>query len=175
MTAADRSDPGVSLRRRRARAGRGARRSELLVRAVLAFCVVYGIFVVQTHGSETLPFFAWDLFSSVPAREGADYSLRIVEAEALKKPVPVYFENADLHPAAFEIQGYVALQALGKAIDAGEAIRAEVMRRSFEGTYLSDIGDVRYEIVRRTFDTRARVDCRECFIDEDVRATYTNR
>lgn len=160
---------------RRSRAGRGKRRSELLVRAALVFCLAYGVFVVQTHGSEKVPFFAWDLFSSVPPSKGVDYSVRIVEADGLGKSVPVYFENADLHPKSFEIQGYVALQALGKALDGNEPMRAELMRKGFEGSYLSNLGDVRYEIVRRTYDTRARVNCRDCFLDEDVRATYDSR
>jgi hypothetical protein len=71
-----------------------------------------------------------------------------------------------------EIQGYAALQQIGRALDEGQKRQADTLRRTFESTYLSDLTHLRYELVRRTFNIRDRVDCDSCFIGATVLGTY---
>jgi len=141
------------------------------VRAALAFCLLYGAVAVLDRGHEIFPFFAWDLFAKVPASLGGDFSVRFVEAEGLQGTVPVYYEDSHLQSGAREIQGYSALQQLGRSLFRGEA-RSEALRKHFEVTYLTGLRRVRYEVVERTYDIRERVDCRRCFTRIKVLATY---
>jgi hypothetical protein len=149
------------------------RRSEWLVRVVLVFCVVYGAIAIQDRGHEKFPFFAWDLFSTVPKQRNADYSIRIIEASGLRVALPVYFEQAKMYQPLKQGQGYIAMQFLGRLTASGPAGRATAYRKRFEQTYLNVLSGVRYQLVRRVFDVRTRVKCRECFISVRVIATYT--
>ncbi len=152
------------------------RRSEWLVRVVLVFCVVYGAIAIQDRGHEKFPFFAWDLFSTVPKQHNADYSVRILQADGLRVPLPVYFEQTQLYQPLKEGQGYHALQLLGQVTAKGDALRAAILRKRFEQTYLSNVlSHVRYQLVRRIFDIRTRVECLHCFISEKVIGTYSTR
>lgn len=148
------------------------RRSEWLVRAVLAFCLVYGVVAVADRGREVFPAFAWDLFAKVPAAHGRDYTVRITEATGLKVAVPVFYENSRLQGGAREVQGVYALQQLGRTLARGQRARADVLRKRFEAIYFAGHPRVRYEVVERTYDIRARVDCRECFTRIRVLAGY---
>ena len=149
------------------------RRIEWLARGALVFLLVYGVIIgIASRSQETFPFFSWDLFSRVPD-EGADYTVRINEAAGMPGPLPVYFEDANLQLGAQEIQGYRALQAMGKSLEEGDDMRSTVLRENFESTYLSRLSRVRYELVRRTYDIRKRVDCRTCFTGVSVIGTYT--
>ncbi len=151
------------------------RRSEWLVRTVLVFLALYGLLAVGTRNHEKFPFFAWDLFSSVPTAHSADYSARLIAADGYSRRLPVYFEQSGVTAGAQEIQGYTALQAFGKAIRSGDKTRTATLRRSFEATYFPGLTRVRYEIVRRTFDIRVRVTCLSCYTQETVVASYTTR
>lgn len=151
------------------------RRSEWLMRAALAFCLLYGAGAVLDRGHEVFPFFAWDLFARVPAAHGSDFSVRLVEAQGLQGRVPVWYEESHLQGDARAIQGYSALQRLGRSLSRGEQARSAALRKRFEVTYLSRLKRVRYEVVARTYDVRKRVDCRDCFTEIRVLATYTVR
>jgi hypothetical protein len=147
------------------------RRSEWLVRAALVFCLLYGAVAVIDRGDEIFPFFAWDLFAKVPASHGRDFSVRLVEAQGLQGTVPVYYEDSHLQRGARQIQGYSALQQLGRSLIRGEA-RSAALRKHFEVTYLTGLRRVSYEVVERTYDIRKRVDCRHCFTKVEVLATF---
>jgi hypothetical protein len=149
------------------------RRSEWLVRVVLVFCLVYGAIAIQDRGHEKFPFFAWDLFSTVPPQRNADYSVRILQAGGLRVALPVYFEQAKMYEPLKQGQGYIAIQVLGRTTARGPAGRAAVLRKRFELTYLNILTGVRYQLVRRVFDIRTRVKCIECFVSEKVIGTYT--
>ena len=149
------------------------RRSEWLVRAALVFCLLYGAGAVLDRGHEVFPLFAWDLFAKVPAPHGGDFSARLIEAEGLRGTVPVYYEDSHLQPGARQIQGYYALQRLGRTLLRGDRALSTGLRKHFEGTYLAGLRHVRYEVVERTYDIRERVECRNCFTKIKVLATYT--
>lgn len=151
------------------------RRIEWLLRAALVFCLLYvGIIIVGGGRShETFPFFPWDLFSKVPSPEGRDYSIRIDQAQGLPGPLPVYFENSNLQTGAQEIQGYFALQVLGKSTEGTDRLGAAIVRKNFETTYLAGLSHVRYALVRRTYNIRKRVTCPTCFTEVTVLGEYT--
>jgi hypothetical protein len=148
------------------------RRCEWLVRAVLVFCLLYGVVAVLDRGHETFPFFAWDLFSKAPGRYSGDFSVRILEAHGLRVPLPVYFEAAELYPPIKERQGYQAIQLLGRTTQGGDKLRTALLRKRFEATYLNVLSGVRYQLVRRSFDIRKRIECLHCFIEQEVVGTY---
>ena len=84
----------------------------------------------------------------------------------------MYFESSHLQDATLEIQGYSALQQLGSSLERGDKVAADAERKAFESTYLTALPRVRYEVVKRTYDIRTRVECRECFTGETVIARY---
>ena len=149
------------------------RRSEWLTRIALVFVALYGLNALTNRMHEKFPAFAWDLFSSVPNPYETDYSARIVGGNNLPVRPPVFFEDSGLQNAAREIQGFFALQVLGKALQRGDSPHVESLRRSFESAYLGNISHVRYEIVRRTYNIRTRVRCRSCFTSVKVLGTFT--
>lgn len=151
------------------------RRSEWLVRIALVFVVLYGLVAIGDRPHEKFPFFAWDLFSTVPSPNATNYSARLLSANGYEKPLPVYYEQSGLQDPGNEIRGYFALQALGKSIRSRNDTQAASLRRAFEATYLKGLSNVRYEIVQRSYDIRARVSCATCFTRETVIATYTTR
>ncbi len=123
-----------------------------------------GHFLTAQH--ERFPFFAWDLFSSVPAADQTNFSARLISADGFTHPLPVYFEHAKLIPAGQEIQGVFVLQALGKAVTSGYHTRVESLRRTFETGYLGHLSNVHYEIVRRVYDIRVRSRCAASFTQQ---------
>jgi hypothetical protein len=133
---------------------------------------LYGAGAVLDRGHEVFPFFAWDLFAKVPPSHLGDFSVRLLEANGLKGPVPVYYENSHLLSDARGIQAYFAMQEFGKSLYHGQKARAAVLRKHFELTYLTKLTRVRYEVVARVYDIRERVDC-HCFTKITVLATYT--
>jgi hypothetical protein len=148
------------------------RRSEWLVRLSLVFLLLYGAIAISDRGHEKFPFFAWDLFTKVPQQQSADFSVRLIQAQGVRVPLPVYFEASRVNSLVAQIQGYKAIQVLGLSIVRRDG-RAAALRKHFESTYLSSLRNVRYQVVRRVYDARQRVDCRTCYIRVRVVATYS--
>jgi len=150
----------------------GRRRIEWVVRGALAFCLLYAVVALPTHDHETFPIFSWNLFSNAPNPIGTDYSVRLIGADGLTTPLPVYYERSGLQSGGQEIQGYTALQRIGHAFDQGQKRQVDTLRRAFESTYLNKLTHLRYELVRRTYNIRDRVDCDSCFLKATVLGTY---
>ena len=148
------------------------RRIEWVVRAALVFCLLYAVVALPNRRNEKFPIFSWDLFSTAPNPTSTDYSLRLVAADGLTTPVPVYYERSGLQSGGQQIQGYTALQRIGRALDQGHKRQADTLRTAFESTYLNKLTHLRYEVVKRTFNIRDRVDCDSCFIKTTVLGTY---
>lgn len=147
------------------------RRIEWLFRVALVFCLFYGAVAFADHSDEVFPFFAWDLFSTVPSPQRSDYSALLFGVGGVGKAT--WFEEAKLQPPAQAVQGYVALQSLGQYLATGQTLQAAVVRKRFESTYLSSLPRVRYQIVRRTYDIRRRVECQDCFVSKAVIGSFT--
>jgi hypothetical protein len=145
------------------------------MRIVLVFLVSYGVVALRDRSHEAFPFFAWNLFSSVPASRSGDYDVRILSAQGLSGRTPVYFEDAHLEPGTQVVQGYVALQSWGKFWRENQWQRAAVVRHRFASIYLRHVSHVRYQLVRRQWDIRTRVTCRSCFSHVRVLGTYTTQ
>ena len=107
------------------------------------------------------------------ARTGEDYSIRIDQAQGLPGPFPVYYENSHLQAGAQEIQGYSALQALGKRAEGTDRLGTAILRKDFESTYLGRLPHAGYALVRRTYDIRKRVSSATCFTGLTVLGEYT--
>lgn len=149
------------------------KRSEWLVRLALIFVVLYALVAIGDRPHEKFPFFAWDLFSTVPSTHVTNYSARLIAADGYAKPLPVYYEQSGLQAPGDEIRGYFALQTLGKSIRTTNETRTASLRQAFEATYLKGLSHVHYQIVQRSYDIRVRVSCPTCFTRESVIATYT--
>jgi hypothetical protein len=148
------------------------RRSEWLVRGLLIFCLIYGVSAWQKHPIERFPFFSWDLFSNAPDPHQTDYSIRLLDPTNL--PRNTYFEDANLQPRAQEVQALTLMKAWGQTIDANDTAGSQYIRKAFQDTYLNGVPGVRYQVVRRTFEIRKRVECPKCFDDQVVIGTFTN-
>jgi hypothetical protein len=148
------------------------RRSEWLVRILLVFLAVYGLIAIGDRKHEKFPFFAWDLFTTVPKPQSGDYDVRILSAKGLTH-TPIYFEDARLQNSGQLIEGYVAIQHFGKTIDQKGDAKATAARKQFESIYLSSLTDVHYQVVLRLYDIRKRIECHTCFTKVRVLGTYT--
>lgn len=148
------------------------RRMEWLLRILIVFVLIYGLIAVSDRKHERFPFFAWDLFTTVPKPHNGDYDVRILSARGLDG-TPIFFEDAHLQNAAQLITGYVAIQHFGKTIDQKGDVQATAARKQFESIYLGSLTDVRYQVVLRLYDIRKRVVCRTCFIQIRVLGTYS--
>jgi hypothetical protein len=143
------------------------------MRVMLVFLLAYGLVALRDHSHEVFPFFAWSLFSTVPTPQNGDFDVRILSAQGLPRPGPIYFEDANLQPGAQEVQGQAALQSLGRLTLQHENRRARTVRKRFESVYLRNLSHVRYQLVQRRWDIRKRVTCRSCFTDIRVLGTYS--
>jgi hypothetical protein len=148
------------------------RRSEWAVRAALVFCLLYALVALPNRQTEKFPIFSWDLFSQAPNPRATDFSIRLLAADGMRTPLPVYYERSNLQQGGQEIQGFTALQRIGGAYDRGDKRRGDTLRSTFESTYLSGLKNVRYEVVKRTYNIRDRVDCDSCYSKETVLGTY---
>jgi hypothetical protein len=135
------------------------------------FCLLYAVVALSTD-EEKFPIFSWDLFSKVPNPTSTDYSVRLIAADGLNTPLPVYYERSGLQSGGEQIQGYTALQRIGRAFGQGQKRQVDTLRKTFESTYLNELTHLRYELVRRTFNIRDRVDCDSCFTKVTVLGTY---
>ena len=150
------------------------RRTELLLRGALIFCLIYGVIALTDRPRERFPFFAWNLFTTVPKPQTGDYDVRILSAQGLNgKRVPIYFEDAKLQSAGQLVTGYVAVQRFGQLIREHKQAEADPIRQRFEATYLGSLSHVRYQVVLRLYDIRKRVECRTCFTRIEVIGSYT--
>jgi len=156
-------------------AGRVRRRRAWLIAGVVAFGVVYAAVALPTgtHQNQRFPFYAWELFDRVPDQRFQDFSVRFIDARGARVPLPAFFEEARMFPIAVQGQGFTLIQRWGTSIARGERIKAEIYRKRFESRYLGPLTNVRYQVVRRTYDPRERAECRSCFKKLRVVATYT--
>ncbi len=151
------------------------RRHDRIVKGALALCAIYlvvaGISWVVRDRSEVIPFFAWDLFAKVPDPVTTNYGIRLVSVNGTQLAHPLYFEDAGRYLRSSEsIEAVVLTQHLGQAIE-HHSDSAARLRRQFQNTYLSDLTDVDFQVVKRTFDQRDRFTC-HCYIKQKVLANY---
>ena len=149
--------------------------SEKLLRAALVFCLFYTALAIRerTVGYEAFPFFAWDLYVKVPPDMTTSYSARILELDG--RPIdsrPYYEEARRLVPAAKNVRAIQLLERLGRAVDTDRPESARRARKLFDQSYLDSFDQATYEVVRRSFSIRERLEC-QCFRSETVIATYS--
>ena len=150
------------------------RRTEWLVRGLLAAVLAYGVVAVWDYNREVWPIFSWNLFTKVPAAHSGDYDIRIVDGQGLRVRTPAYFEDARTETdQSREIQAYQTLQNWGRAHRNHDVAGETAVRKRFEALYLGGLSHVRYEFVQRIWDIRTRLECPHCFTAIRVLATYS--
>jgi len=134
------------------------RRLKILAAALLCGYAAAALVLKLTlrRDAEVFPLFAWSLFSTVPA-EDTDYAVRILSIGGEVLEPPLYFQQARFFfEGTDSIAAFMTVQRLGDALKAGDAAAIAAHRRLLERQYLRGRGVVRYEIVRRTFNTLTR-------------------
>lgn len=166
---ADASDAPQPAPRRRRRASTS--RQVLIVFVVVG---LYSAFLFRDgvrSSAETFPVFRWELFSKVPSRVRTDYGVRIVAWDGRDLFFPRYYEQAtDMVSQPRSVEASTMTRSMGANYDAGNTDRAEDIRRRYEDRFLNDT-PVRYELVRRTYDVKGRLDC-NCYVREVVIGTF---
>jgi hypothetical protein len=117
----------------------------------------------EQPSGETLPFFMWELFSTVPENHQSDYGLRLIEMDGSKGD-GVYFEES-LLPSHSATGAHRIIGRMGAAFEAGRMDDFERQRTILETRYLYPLSTATYELVKREFDVDERYDC-ECFVSE---------
>lgn len=133
-------------------------RLKILAAVVLCGYAVAAVAVKAAfrHEREVFPLFSWSLYSTVP-REAADYGMRILAVEGRRLHPPLFFEDAKSYfPHVHQAQLIATVQFLGRALDSGNTEAVKRYRRLLERHHLRGRGAVRYEIVRRRYNTLAR-------------------
>jgi hypothetical protein len=106
--------------------------------------------------SEFFPFAPWDLYSHVP-NDFADYGLRVTSLDGAPLAAPVYFEAApDWFAQAQSILAVESIQALGRAVEGGDAAEIARARGIVERDYLAGHPRLRYEVVKRSWEPLER-------------------
>ena len=112
--------------------------------------------VTLRQDGEVFPLFSWSLYSTVHG-EDADYAVRILSVAGEALDPPLFFQEARLFFAGTEpIAAFMTVQRLGDALEKRDADAVRAHRRLLEHHHLRGRGVVRYEIVRRTFNTLGR-------------------
>jgi hypothetical protein len=146
------------------------RRTEWLLRAAIAFCIVYAAIPVVTARQEVFPVFRWDLFAKTPSQTRVDSALRLLELNGRTLSPPVYFEEAGIVSGGPATQARAGVDRLARAVRNRDE-QLEFIRARFEREYLGEFQSGRYEIVRRTYDILERRRC-NCYIEEEVLAEF---
>lgn len=148
----------------------GRRRDLVPIVATAALLLVYGAVIVvrgPASGHELFPVFKWELFSKVPPREQTSYGVRLLEVDGEVLDEPIYFEKAShLFRSTRSPDVPTLVRRWSQQVAAGnfeESIRSQMV---FEARFLES-RDVRYQLVRRTYDIVERVEC-GCFLSEEV-------
>lgn len=147
---------------------RAGRRSRWIVRLAVVFLLSYTLLVAQNRSTERFPFFSWSLFSEVPEPEATDYAIRLLAVEGEPLLQPRYHNVRDRRAA----QERRLSNLFGRALLRGRDDRAADLRDQYETTYLSDWRSVRYQVVRRDYDIRERLECPTCYLSLEVLAEY---
>jgi hypothetical protein len=94
---------------------------------------------------EIIPFYGWSLFSKVP-NEDSRYALLVHRhKKRILKPPVSFLRAPDTIVTGNRYVGRKVIQRLGRAVELGEAARAEDLRRLLEQSYLSR--RVQYELI----------------------------
>ena len=117
---------------------------------------------------EIYPFAPWTLFCFVPNQE-VDYAVRLREIDGRALDPPPFLEDYSELTDAQKSVGHAIIQEMGRFAAAGDDRELGVQRQLLEQSFLSPFGrEVRYEIVRRTYDVLDRWNSGVCRSVEPV-------
>ena len=134
------------------------RRLKLLVAAILCGYAAAALVLKVTlrREGEVFPLFSWSLYSKVPG-EDADYAVRILSVAGAALDPPLFPQEAQSFFTGTEPSAaFMTMQRLGEALEKRDADEVKAHRRLLEEHHLRGRGIIRYEIVRRRFNTLAR-------------------
>jgi hypothetical protein len=115
--------------------------------------LVAGFLAVSAPGFEVFPFFCWFLFPVAP-NTVERYALVVEAWGGMPVTPPTTFQALDVVEDPHAMDAWTSIQALGRAVEAGDADRVARLRRRLEMNYLP--APSRYRLVRRTFDPLER-------------------
>lgn len=137
----------------------------------LALYLVIGYGFKLTQDREIFPIFSWSLFTNVPNQIN-DYGIRIVAIDGQELDTPFYYEEGkDTFIDYDSAQAYFNFRDFGRALTAGNTERVEEIRGYLESLYLEEAGQIRYEVVARSWDAVDRWNGGG-FLTEEVIAVY---
>lgn len=134
------------------------RRLKLLVAALLCGYAAAALVLKVTlrRDGEVFPVFSWSLYSTVPG-EDTDYAVRILSVGGKALDPPLFLQEARSFFTGTEpTAAFMTMQRLGDALEKRDADEVKAHRRLLEEHHLRGQGVIRYEIVRRRFNTLAR-------------------
>ena len=148
----------------------GYRRVRRWLSALLFGYVGLGFAATAVPGFEVFPFFCWFLFPITPSVE-TRYALEVEMFGGAAIEPPRTFQELDVVEDPFAMDAWTTIQALGRAVDAGDSSEEERLRARLEANYLARPS--RYRLVRRVFDPLDRWSTGR-IEDSDVLARYAS-
>jgi hypothetical protein len=115
--------------------------------------VLAGLAATMAPGFEVFPFFCWFLFPVTPTLEQR-YALEVHELGGREVRPPTWFQRLDLVEDPFAMDAWTSIQALGRAVRAGDDVEVNRLRRRLEANFLP--APSRYGLVELTFDPLQR-------------------
>jgi len=141
----------------------------LLPRAWGAYLVA-GFLAAAAPGFEVFPFFCWFLFPVTPNVEER-FELQVEQLGDRKWSEPQSYQALHLVEDPFAMDLWVSVQALGRALEAGDESRVAAIRRRLEANFLP--APSRWGVDRVRFDPLERY--RRGVVEDRVRvATFTS-
>lgn len=137
---------------------------KLLAVAVVGYVALGLAAVARPPRYEVFPFFCWFLFPISPTVEER-WGLRVHEVGGAPLPEPRWYEELGVTRDPWAMDAHLAIQALGRAVEAGDAAAAARLRRRIEANFLPtparyDLVSLRFEVLERWRDGTLRAERR---------------
>lgn len=122
--------------------------------AAVALYVVAGLAATALPPKyEVFPFFCWFLFPVSPTVESR-WALRVEQVGGVTLPEARWYEELGVTRDPWAMDAYLTIQALGRAVEAGDAVAEATARRRLEANFLPT--PTRYSLVRIRFEVLER-------------------
>lgn len=127
------------------------------------------------NSKEIFPIFSWSLYSKIPNTVEI-FSLKITQLNGKKLNTPLFFEDShSLFHDANSVQAYQTIQDLGWSINRGDIDRGNEIRRYLEEIYLGGYKNIKYELVKRSFNPLNRLKSGELIYEKNIAEYEINR
>jgi hypothetical protein len=104
----------------------------------------------KKKSNEIFPVFSWFLFAEVPQKTHVRYTIRILRADGIDLPQPVYFSESSPYSNPKSVSANKLIQDIGKSIEFKDDKWLHQAREVFENNQINRVQ--RYELIKLTYD-----------------------